>query len=207
MKTSLLRSTAAITAIAFLASCANIQNDQTRTRAEGSLAGALIGGGLGAIIGHQSGHGIEGALIGAAAGGLAGLAVGDHVARKKARYASQEAWLDACIARAEQVNADAVSYNRSLRNKIAALETRLSNAKRSGDSGEIRRVKQAVIVLQRETNQQIKTVDTEITEQRSVVNQTSSTTLSSRVADLRSTRSTLSSSQERLADLGNQADA
>lgn len=207
MTTILIRSAAAVTAIAFLAGCANIQNDQTRTRAEGSLAGALIGGGLGAIIGHQSGHGIEGALIGAAAGGLAGLAVGDHVARKKARYASQEAWLDACIARAEQVNADARSYNASLRNKIAALETRLANAKRSGDTGEIRRVKQAVVVLQRETTQQIKTVDTEIREQGSVVNQTGSGTLSSRVTELRSTRSSLSSSQERLADLGNQADA
>jgi uncharacterized protein YcfJ len=207
MTTSLIRSTAALTAAAFLASCTNIKNDQTRTRAEGTLAGSLIGGGLGAIIGHQSGHGIEGALIGAAAGGLAGLAVGDHVARKKAKYASQEAWLDACIARAEQVNRSAVSYNNSLRGKISSLESRLAAAKRSGDSGEIRRVKQAVVSLQKETSQQIKTVDTEIKEQGSVVNQTGSGTLSSRVTELRSTRSSLNNSQERLADLGNQADA
>lgn len=207
MKTSLIRTTAAVTAIAFFTGCTNIKDDQTRTRAEGSLAGALIGGGIGAIIGHQSGNAGAGALIGAGAGALAGLAVGDHVARKKARYASQEAWLDACISRAEHVNAQAASYNRSLRNKIAALETRLSNAKRSGDSGEVRRVKQAVVVLQRETSQQVKTVDSEIKEQGSVVSQTGSSTLSSRVTELRSTRSSLNSSQERLADLGNQADA
>jgi uncharacterized protein YcfJ len=207
MTTSMLRSIAAVTAAAFLASCANIKNDQTRTRTEGTLAGSLIGGGLGAIIGHQSGHGIEGALIGAAAGGLAGLAVGDHVARKKAKYASQEAWLDACIAHAEQVNRNARDYNNSLRNKISGLETRLAAAKRSGNKGEIRAVKQAVVVLQKEASQQVKTVDSEIKEQGSVVNQTSSANLSSRVTELRSTRSSLNTSQERLADLGNQADA
>src|SRR5215207_6352984 len=173
MTTSLIRLSAAVTAAAFLASCANIQNDQTRTRAEGTLAGSLIGGGLGAIIGHQSGHGVEGALIGAAAGGLTGLAVGDHVARKKAKYASQEAWLDACISHAEQVNRSAISYNNSLRNKIVGLESRLAAAKRSGDSGEVRRVKQAVVVLQKETSQQVKTVDAEISEQSGVVRQTS----------------------------------
>ena len=207
MTTSLIRTTTAITAAAFLASCANIKDDQTRTRTEGTLAGSLIGGGLGAIIGHQSGHGIEGALIGAAAGGLAGLAVGDHVARKKARYASQEAWLDACIAHAQQVNRSAVSYNNSLRSKISGLETRLAAAKSSGNKEEMRRVKQAVVVLQKETSAQVKAVDTEIKEQGSVVNQTSSNSLSGQVTQLRSTRSSLSSSQERLADLGNQADA
>lgn len=207
MTTSLLRTTAALTAAAFLASCANIQNDQTRTRTEGTLAGGLIGGGLGAIIGNQSGHAWEGALIGAAAGGLAGLAVGDHVARKKAKYASQEAWLDACISHAEQVNRNAVSYNNSLRSKIAGLESRLAAAKRSGNKGEIRQVKQAVVALQKETSQQTKVVDTEIQEQKSVISQTGSSNLSSRVTQLKSTRSSLSSSQERLADLGNQADA
>jgi uncharacterized protein YcfJ len=207
MRTSLIRTSAAITAAAFLASCANIKDDQTRTRTEGTLAGSLLGAGIGAIIGNQSGHAGQGALIGAAAGGLAGLAVGDHVARKKARYASQEAWLDACISHAEQVNRNAVSYNNSLRNKISGLESRLAAAKRSGDKNEMRRVKQAVVVLQKETSQQVKTVDNEIQEQKSVISQTGSGSLSSRVTDLRSTRSSLSSSQERLADLGNQADA
>lgn len=207
MKTSLIRSTAAITAVAFVASCANIKDDQTRTRAEGTLAGSVIGGGLGAIIGHQSGHGWEGALIGAAAGGLAGLAVGDHVARKKANYASREAWLDACIANAEKVNRHAISYNNSLRSKISGLESRLAAAKRSGDKDEMRRVKQAVVVLQKDAAQEAKVVDNEIKEQNSVVNQTGSSSLSGRVTQLRSTRSSLSDSQERLADLGNQADA
>lgn len=206
MKNSLIRSTAAITAIAFLASCTNIKDDQTRTRTEGTLAGGLLGAGLGAIIGHQSGNAAAGALIGAAAGGLAGLAVGDHVARKKAAYASQEAWLDACIARAEKINADARAYNRSLENKIASLRSRLASAKASGNTRELKSIKQAIIVEQRAVSSQLKTVDNEIKEQGSVVNQTGSGALSGRVTDLRSTRSSLSSSQERLADLGNQID-
>ena len=206
MRTSTIRSTAALTCIAFLASCTNIKDDQTRTRTEGALAGSLIGGGLGAIIGHQSGAGLEGALIGAAVGGLAGLAVGNHVANKKAAYASQEAWLDACIANAEKVNAQARSYNNSLRSKIASLESRLAAAKASGDKAEMRRIKQAVVVMQQDTKATIKEVDTEIKAQNGVVGQTGSSTLSSRVTELRGTRSSLATSQERLADLGNQID-
>src|SRR5690349_3263800 len=122
MKTPFLKLITSVTAVAMLSGCANIQNDQTRTRTEGALAGSVLGAGLGAIIGNQSGRAWEGAAIGAVAGGLTGLAVGDHVARKKAGYASQEAWLDACISSAEKVNARTVAYNRSLSSKIKTLE-------------------------------------------------------------------------------------
>jgi uncharacterized protein YcfJ len=206
MKNLLLRSTAAVTAIAFVTSCTNIKDDQTRTRAEGTLAGGAIGALAGGIIGHQSGRGFEGALLGAGIGSLAGLAVGDHVARKKAKYASQEAWLDACIAQAERVNANARSYNRSLSSKISNLESRYASAKASGNKAEMRNIKQAVVSLQQESREQSKVVDNEIKEQSSVVNQTGSSGLSSRVTQLRSTRSSLSSNQDRLADLGNQID-
>jgi uncharacterized protein YcfJ len=206
MKNLLLRSTAAVTAIAFVTSCTNIKDDQTRTRAEGTLAGGAIGALAGGIIGHQSGRGFEGALLGAGIGSLAGLAVGDHVARKKAKYASQEAWLDACIAQAERVNANARSYNRSLSSKISNLESRYASAKASGNKSEMRNIKSAVVSLQQESREQSKLVDNEIKEQSSVVSQTGSSGLSSRVTQLRSTRSSLSSSQDRLADLGNQID-
>jgi predicted lipid-binding transport protein (Tim44 family) len=206
MKNLFLRSTAAVTALAFVTSCANIKDDQTRTRTEGTLAGGAIGALAGGIIGHQSGRGFEGALIGAGIGSLAGLAVGDHVARKKARYASQEAWLDACIAQAERVNSNARAFNRSLSSKISNLESRYASAKASGNKAEMRNIKQAVVTLQQESREQGKLVDTEIKEQSSVVNQTGSSGLSSRVTQLRSTRSSLSSNQDRLADLGNQID-
>ncbi len=206
MKKFFLQSTAAITAIAFVTSCTNIKNDQDRTRAEGALAGTVIGGLAGGIIGHQSGRGVEGALLGAGIGALGGLAVGDHVARKKARYASQEAWLNACIAQCERANSNARAYNRSLSSKISNLESRYASAKASGNKAEMRSIKQAVVVLQKESNQQVKVVDTEIREQTTVVNQTGDSGLSSRVTQLRSTRSSLSSNQDRLADLGNQID-
>ena len=206
MKKFFLQSTAAVTALAFVTSCANIQNDQDRTRAEGTLAGGAIGALAGGIIGNQSGRAFEGALIGAGIGALGGLAVGDHVARKKAKYASQEAWLDACIAQAERVNSNARSYNRSLQSKISNLESRYASAKSSGNKAEMRNIKHAVVALQQESREQTKVVDSEIKEQSSVVNQTGDSGLSSRVTQLRSTRSSLGSSQERLADLGNQID-
>jgi len=206
MKTSALRLASSITAAALLSSCANIEDDGTRTRTEGALAGSIIGGLAGAVIGHQSGRGFEGALIGATAGGLTGLAVGDHVARKKARYASEEEWLDACISRAEQVNADAVAYNRSLSTRIRNLESQLAAAKSSGNESELRRVKKAVVVLQEETSKEIDVLDTEIKEQNTVVTETGNSGLSSRVSTMRSTRSSLNNNQVRLADLGNQID-
>lgn len=206
MKKYLLQSTAAITALAFVTSCTNIKDDRTRTVAEGGLAGSLIGGLAGGIIGHQSGRGVEGALLGAAIGGIGGMAVGNHVANKKAAYASQEQWLDACIAQAERVNSQARAYNRSLQSKIAGLESRYAAAKASGNTRELRSIKQAVVVLQRESTQQAKVVDTEISQQSTVIRQTGSSGLSSRVTQLRSTRSSISSSQDRLADLGNQID-
>jgi uncharacterized membrane protein YebE (DUF533 family) len=206
MKTRFIQVTAMVTSLCFLSSCANIQNDGTRTRTEGALTGAAIGGIAGAIIGNQSNRAWEGAAIGAAIGGLGGLAVGDHVAKKKAGYASQEAWLDACISRAEQVNADAVAYNRSLSSKIRSLESRLAAAKASGNKAELRRVKQSIVTLQSDTRDQIEVIDTEIVEQREVVSETGSSTLNSRVSTLRSTRSSLSTNEERLADLGNQID-
>lgn len=206
MNTRILKFAAALTAGAMMASCANIQNDQTRTRTEGALAGGVLGAGLGAIIGNQSGNAWEGAAIGAVAGSLAGLAVGDHVARKKAAYASQEAWLDACISRAEQVNANAVSYNNRLSRRIDSLRQQIAAAKASGNKSKLQGLKREVATLRSETRTQVKVVETEITEQTDVVSETGSSSLRGRVTTLKSTRTSLQSNERRLADLGNQID-
>ncbi|TLD68326.1 hypothetical protein FEM03_23270 [Phragmitibacter flavus] len=206
MNICLPKTIAAVTALTLLSGCANIQDDGTRTRTEGALAGSVLGGIAGGIIGHQSGRGWEGAAIGAAAGGLTGLAIGNHVANKKAAYRDEEAWLDACIARATQVNRDAVAYNNRLSNRIASLRSQVAAARASNNRSELRRLQTTVVTLRRETREQVELVDTEIDAQGEVVSETGSSNLRSRVSSLKSTRSSLRSNEERLADLGNQID-
>jgi uncharacterized protein YcfJ len=207
MKTRFLQASTALTAAAMLAGCANIQDDQTRTRAEGAGAGAVIGGIAGAIIGNNSGHhSWEGALIGAAAGGAAGLAYGDYVARKKANYASREAWLNACIDEAEKVNDNAVAYNDRLSNQIADLRAKINNAKSRGDKGELRKLKSAVLSLQNETKKQVKVVSGEINAQQQPLKETGSAELNNRIGQLRSTKSSLNQNEEKLAALNNSID-
>ncbi|MCE9519985.1 MAG: hypothetical protein K8R87_10580 [Verrucomicrobia bacterium] len=205
MKASVFNTTAALTAAALLANCTNIKDDQTRTRAEGAGAGALLGAGLGAIIGNQHGRAWEGAAIGGAVGALGGLAVGDHVARKKAAYKNQEAWLNACIAQAEKTNSHARSYNASLSNKISSLEQKIKAAKASGNKSELQSLKRSALALQNETKQEIKTVNSEIAEQNRALDQAgnggSSMTLRTQVGELRSNQSSLNQNETKIADL------
>lgn len=205
MNNSIFNTTAALAAAALLSGCANIQDDQTRTRAEGAGAGALLGAGLGAIIGNQSGRAWEGAAIGGTVGALGGLAVGDHVARKKAAYKNQEAWLNACIDQAERTNSRARSYNASLSNKISSLQQKINAAKASGNRSELQSLRRSALALQSETKQQIQTVNNEISEQNRVLSQAgsggSSMTLRTQVGELRSTKSSLNQNETKIADL------
>ncbi len=193
-----------------LSSCTNIQDDGTRTRTEGTLAGAGIGALAGAIIGNQSGNAGAGALIGGAVGGLAGLAYGNHVANKKAQYRSEEAWLDACIAQARSTNQAARDYNRQLSIRIGTLKTQIAAAKTSGSASEKRKVKTAIVQLQREANGQLKQVDGEIKAQQGALGQTQSSrsaALRTEVTNMRGTRNSLNGNIDRLASLANSVDA
>jgi uncharacterized protein YcfJ len=83
----------------FIAGCSGMK-DRERTKTEGAVVGSAIGAGLGALVGQYFGGGkgtLIGAGVGASVGGLAGAAYGDHVANKKAEFASKEAYLKACI--------------------------------------------------------------------------------------------------------------
>lgn len=200
MKTSVIYTTTTVIAAAMLTSCANIKNDQTRTKAEGTTGGAVAGAIIGGLMG-----GWRGAAIGAAAGGTVGYGVGAHVARQKVKYANQEAWLNACIAQAEKTNSHARSYNASLSNKISSLEQKIKAAKASGNKGELQQLKRAVLTLQNETKQERGKVDTEITEQNSALGQAGggggSMTLRTQVSELRSTQSSLNQNETKIADL------
>ncbi len=110
--------------------CANIQNDSTRTKTEGALVGGAGGAAVGAGLGAALGGG-RGALIGAGIGLLAGLTagflVGSHIADKKAKFASEEAWLDACLNQAEQTNNTLKEYNATLNAEITAADVATKN--------------------------------------------------------------------------------
>lgn len=200
----------ALAAAVMLTGCAGM-DDGTRTRAEGAGAGAIIGAGAGALIGQLAGgRPGRGAAIGAGIGALGGLAVGDHVARKKARYATEEAWLDACIAHAAQVNQEVRAYNQSLTNQIAQLERDIAAAQAARDARRLRDLQAAVVNLQNQANQQLKTVDTEIQAQQAAVSEASpgskTDSLRSQVGGLQSTRSSLNQNIDRLASLNDRID-
>jgi len=140
MNHRLIQLTAAFCAGSLLfTGCTNIKNDTTRTKTEGTLAGAGLGALLGAGVGALAGGGgrsiATGAVVGAAAGGAAGYAYGSHVAKKKQGYAATEEQLRAQIGRTRSARQSAEAYNSNLRRAIAQQRSelnRISSAKRSG---------------------------------------------------------------------------
>lgn len=202
----------ALAAVTLLSSNCADMNDRQLTQAQGAGIGAGAGALIGGIIGHQSGNALEGAAIGGAIGGLGGLAYGTHVANQKAKYASAEAWLDACIADASKKRSAAVAYNKRLNGELARLEREVRSAQASNDkarlkqlNGEIRREKAAA-------DQEVKNFSKEAQLQRSAIQQAGSGG-GSRVSTLRSTTdgietqvSTMKKSSQRMASLASQTD-
>lgn len=207
-----LRTVSAALVIAFGAGCAATP-DGRLTQAQGTGIGALIGAGTGALIGAAAGgrNGVAtGAIIGAVAGGGIGFAYGTHVARRKAEYASREAWLDACIAQAHRVNSNAYAYSRSLESRIARLEARARAARAAKNRSEARAVKQEVAQLKVQAREQSGTVSKEIGDQQQAVQEGRGARnyggLKSEVHTLQETRGTLGRQINRLAGLENQLD-
>ena len=102
------------------ATSAGSSSDQKRTRVEGAGIGALVGGVLGYALGGK--NKTTGVLIGAALGAGAGYLVGNEVAKRKQKYASEEEFLDAEIQNATAFNRVARDYNEGLRVQIAELD-------------------------------------------------------------------------------------
>lgn len=134
-----------IAGVSMLSGCANIQDDGTRTRTEGAATGAAAGAILGAIIGQVAGGDTEstlmGAAIGGAIGGAGGYAVGNHIANQKARYASEEDWLNACIAEARKKNGEWIAYNKQLSTDIAQLKRDTAALKKEYANQQTRKAK------------------------------------------------------------------
>ncbi len=160
-----------------LGGCANIKDDGTRTRVEGTGTGAAIGavagGVLGQIIGGDTKSTVVGAAIGAAVGGAAGYAYGDHVAGQKEKYAKEEDWLDACIVQARQKNQEIVAYNQDLVRQIGELkkETAALKKKYKDKNTRIAKLKEkkaATDALLESTNKQLAGAKHELEAQQSV---------------------------------------
>jgi len=167
----------AVLVCAPLFSCTNIKDDEARTKTEGTLtgagAGAVVGAVVGALLDGKRGA-ARGAALGAAVGGVAGYAVGSHVANEKAKYASREEWLDACLAQAGKTRRETEEANERLREELVRLDKetrtletayRRKKADRAELSAEERRIRERVA----ETEKRIKGAETEITLQNSVV--------------------------------------
>jgi len=107
-------------------------DDQTQTKVEGTAIGALLGAALGAAIG-----GSDGALIGAAVGAGSGYLIGNEVAQRKAKYASNEDFLDGEINNIAEYNKTARSYNKSLTKEIKSLNTQVASLEKKYKQGKI----------------------------------------------------------------------
>jgi len=131
IKRSTIRTTAAILTLTMgMNSCANIKDDQTRTKTEGTLLGAGIGAVLGAgsaaiASGGNTSSILKGAAIGAIAGGALGHAYGSKVVARKAEYASNEAYLQDCIVELRDERSRVAASNAKTRKTIAAQKQEL----------------------------------------------------------------------------------
>ena len=197
------------------AGCANIKDDRTRTQTEGGLvgagAGAAVGAGIGAALGGRRGA-LIGGLIGLVAGGIAGTAYGTHVANKKEAYASEEAWLEACLDEAQQQNAALKEQNEKMVAEIKRVDNHTAALKKSYDSrlidkkalrAETKRINKSI-----SANQEfIQRVDFEIENQQLIAQELStnversdeSALIEAEIAELKRQKEQLEETNEQLA--------
>ncbi len=159
----------------FIAGCAGMTDRQkTVSEGAGAAGGALLGAIVGQLIGKDTKGTLIGAAIGAAVGGGLGTAYGNHVAGKKAEYASQEAYLNACIASAQQVNEETRQYNVSLKDEINGLDKEVNKllaqykSKKAGKA-RVEKEQQKVQAKLSEAQAKLKTVQDEVEIQKQVL--------------------------------------
>jgi ribosomal protein L29 len=208
----LIRSVSAAMVLVMASGCATTP-DGRKTQAHGTAIGAVLGAVVGGAVGYAAGgrSGLaRGAAIGAGAGAVAGFAYGTPVAKRKAEYASREAWLDACIASAHRVNSNAYAYSRSLESRIARLESRARAARTSHNKSEARAIKREIAAIQTEAKQKTVVVTKEINDQQQAVTEGRGAKnyggLKSEVNSLQETKGTLGRQVNRLAGIENQLD-
>ncbi len=161
-----------------MAGCANIHDDSTRTKTEGTGAGALAGGAIGALLGQVIGHDtastLIGAAVGAAVGGVGGYAYGSYVADQKEKYANEEDWYNASIAEAEERNSQLAEYNRGLKTRVAELQQATDSLKarykeKKVEKEQLLAEKENVDKLKKEADERLSAAKKELNAQNSVM--------------------------------------
>ena len=155
-----------------LVGCTNIQNDATRTRTEGAVAGCAAGAVLGSLLGDNR----KSVAAGCAAGGVAGYAVGSHVANKKRQYANEEAYLRDVLLQAQNQNRAISELNRQLLADIDRLHQQEKTLYRNYQTERARKL--AATQMQEDARQRLQQVrqaiartDQELQVQRQVLAQ------------------------------------
>lgn len=160
-----------------MTSCANMSDGQ-RTTAEGAGLGVAGGAALGALVGQVFGKDTKstliGAAIGGALGGLLGGVYGNHVAHKKARYANEEDYLNACIDSARSVQQETCSYNEALKKEIVGLDAEVEQLVAKYNRKQIQKTallgeKKKVDTTLAETEKKLQRAKDEVTIQKEVL--------------------------------------
>jgi len=138
---------------------------------------------------------------------MGGLAYGTSVANKKAEYASEEAWLAACLAEAQSVNQQAAAYNSRLKASLASYKkTGLNLAGGSGKAGEKQQA-QAIKQDLKQSGEMLALLDDQISSHGQVISSTGNNAqtkqLQKEVNDLKKQKQTLEQSNRELASLSN----
>lgn len=208
------RSCCIVILASLLAGCASM-SDRERTQAQGAGAGAVLGAIIGGVVGHQLGYRDAGILVGAALGGAVGRAYGGHVASKKEEFASQEDYLDACLAEARRHYQEARAYNETLQTDIARMNRELDEMLAAGqrsrsEQDALKALQEQVKARIESTNEKIEALRVEIIIQNSVVAQEEESGDAQRIAELRETinrledqRAALQNGGDRLASMNN----
>ena len=198
--------------IALIGGCAGMtdrQQTQAQGAAVGTAGGAAAGAALGAIFGGKDGA-IIGASVGAGVGLLAGALYGTHVANQKAKFASEEDYLDAVIASAHQLNNETKQYNISLAEQVNDLDAktvqlvRQYNQKLVGKKS-LEDEQRVIVAKLSEMEAQLKKVKSELNSQSKVLNQVQDQSSpkvaqwNSEIAELVKNRSALEEQVTRLA--------
>ena len=189
--------------VSVMSGCASM-SDQQKTTGQAAGVGAMLGALTGGIIGNQSDHAAEGAMIGALAGAAGGALYGNHIANRKAEFASEEEYLDACLAQARQVRDETSQSNELLRSEIEELDQKINETMQASADKESTRDETLALKVELDdklakANNNLQAVNDEIRVQQDVVANEGESAGQEQLAHLEETIKELEAQKEELS--------